>query len=274
MEVELAYTAVAPRLTRDALASIDVSHVIASFETYFSRRGDQATRARNVEVAASHLDGLVMQPGRLVSFNEVVGARSEENGFSKAFEIFKGEFVEGTGGGTCQVASTMHAVAFFGGLDIVERLPHSRPSAYIPAGLDATVVYPSVDLKLRNPFGFPVVVHATVAGNKLRIELLGSDKPVNVGFATEVLATTPYARKVEEDATVRRPKRKQKGQDGVQPMRSRVFAFRDGRRRVERSRDAYPPTQEIWKVPPGFDESELPPLGEDLPLSDPPAPKT
>ena len=73
--------------------------------------------------------------------------------------------VEGTGGGTCQVASTLHAIAFFGGLDIVQRLPHSRPSGYIPAGLDATVVYPVVDLKLRNPFTFPVVVHATVSAN-------------------------------------------------------------------------------------------------------------
>jgi hypothetical protein len=205
--------------------------------------------------------------------NEVVGARSLDNGFQKAFEIFKGEYVEGTGGGTCQVASTLHAIAFFGGLDIVQRLPHSRPSAYITAGLDATVVYPTVDLKLQNPFPFPVVVRASVAANKLTMQLLGAGKPFAVTFGHEVLSTTPFGRKVVEEAGIGRPKRKQKGMDGMELSRWRVLAAVDGHQppKVERSHDVYPPTTEIWQVPPGYDESQLPPLGEDPPKADPAA---
>src|SRR6185503_4092540 len=109
--------------------------------------------------------------------------------FKMAWEIFKGEMRPGVGGGTCQVASTLHAVAFFGGLEILERLPHSRPSAYIPMGLDATVVYPVVDMKLKNPHPFPVVLHTKVQGNKLRIELLGATKPVRVSFERELVKT-------------------------------------------------------------------------------------
>lgn len=262
-EIDLPFAAVPPHVTRASLARIDISHVLASFKTYFSRRGDQGPRARNIEVAAAHIDGLVIDPGGLVSFNEVVGERSEENGFTKAFEIFKGEYTEGIGGGTCQVASTFHAIAFFGGLEIVQRLPHSRPSAYIPAGLDATVVYPTVDLKVRNPFPFPVVVHAKVGANVIEMELLGADKPVDVSFGKTVLSTTPFDRKVEEDATVSQPKRKQKGIDGMELLRSRVIAWHDGHRKVESSRDVYPPTKEVWQVPPGYDETTLPPLGED-----------
>jgi len=272
-EIELPFVAVAPHVTRATLARIDISHVLASFETFFSRTGDQGPRARNIEVAASHLDGMVIEPSRAVSFNDVVGARTPENGFKQAFEILKGEMVEGTGGGTCQVASTLHAIAFFGGLDIVQRLPHSRPSGYIPAGLDATVVYPIVDLKLRNPFPFPVVVHAKVSGNKVMMELLGADKPVDVSFGTNVLATTPFVRKVVEDPGVSKPRRKQKGIDGMELYRSRVLAFHDGRRRVEGGRDVYPPTVEIWHVPPGFDETTLPPLGMDLPPPENPKPQ-
>jgi vancomycin resistance protein YoaR len=274
VEIDLPFAAVAPRVTRASLARIDVSKVVASFETYFSRRGDQGPRARNIEVAAGHVDGLVIQPGESVSFNAVVGPRSEENGFQHAFEIFKGEYVEGLGGGTCQVASTLHAIAFFGGLEILQRLPHSRPSAYIPAGLDATVVYPVVDLKLRNPFGFPLVVHATVNANKIRMELLGADKPTTVSFGKTVLSTKPFGRKVVEDAVLTKPKRKQKGIDGMELLRSRIIAFHDGHRKVEIGRDVYPPTTEIWHVPPGFDESQLPPLGEDLPkIDEPPKPQ-
>jgi hypothetical protein len=272
-DVALPFVPVHARVTSASLARIDVTHVLASFQTFFSRRGDQGPRARNIEVAAAHIDGLVLEPRQLVSFNGVVGARSEENGFKKAFEIFKGEYVEGTGGGTCQVASTLHAVAFFGGLEILERLPHSRPSAYIPAGLDATVVYPAVDLKLRNPFPFSVAVRATVTGNALKMDLLGADKVVTVAFSTEVLGTTAFDRKVDEDPAVRAPKRKQKGVDGVELRRMRVLAYLNGKRRIEMSRDLYPPTKEIWKVPPGFDITTLPPLGEDMPAPEPSKPQ-
>jgi vancomycin resistance protein YoaR len=265
VEVGVPIAVVAPRVNGATLAAIDVSRVVSSFATYFSRRGDQAPRAQNIEVAASHIDGLVMQPGEIVSFNDVVGARSEDNGFQKAFEIYKGEMVEGTGGGTCQVASTLHAIAFFGALDIVQRLPHSRPSPYIPVGLDATVVYPVVDLRLRNPYAFPVVVHATVGPNKLAMQLLGADKPARVALMRTVLSTTPFERKIVEDPIASKPKRKQKGVDGVTLLRKRFVAMRGGASRTETSRDTYPPTMEIWKVPPGYDEAELPPLGEDFP---------
>jgi vancomycin resistance protein YoaR len=271
-EVDVAFAVVAAHVTSASLTNIDTSRVVSSFATYFSRRGDQSPRAQNIEVAASHLDGLVMEPGDLVSFNDVVGARSEDNGFQKAFEIYKGEMVEGMGGGTCQVASTLHATAFFGGLDIVQRLPHSRPSAYIPVGLDATVVYPVVDLKLRNPYAFPVVVHATVGPNRVSMQLLGAAKPVRVALMRTVLSTTPFERKVVEDLATAKPRRKQKGLDGMKLLRKRVISFlgsfRGGASRVETSRDTYPPTTEIWKVPPGYDESELPPLGEDFPDAD------
>jgi vancomycin resistance protein YoaR len=265
VEIELPFVPLHPHVTRASLARVDITHLVASFETYFSRRGDQGPRARNIEVAASHVNGLVIEPGESVSFNEIVGPRSEDNGFRRSFEILKGEMVEGTGGGTCQVASTLHAIAFFGGLDIVQRLPHSRPSGYIPPGLDATVVYPIVDLKLRNPFAFPVVVHAIVSANKIKMELLGADKPADVTFGRTVVSTKPFGRKVVEDAALTKPKRKQKGIEGMELYRSRVIAFHDGRRKVETGRDVYPPTSEIWHVPPGFDEATLPPLGEDLP---------
>ncbi len=131
------------------------------------------------------------------------------------------------------------------------------------------MVYPIVDLKLRNPFSFPVAVHVTVLANKVKMELLGADKPVDVTFGRSIVATTPFGRKVEETAGLTKPKRKQKGIDGIDLIRSRVLAFHDGRpRKIEGGRDLYPPTQEIWLVPPGYDESELPPLGEDFPKDD------
>ncbi|WP_394836233.1 VanW family protein [Pendulispora rubella] len=251
----------APRVTSDFVRTIDVHTVMSEYLTYFSRNKDQSRRGQNIDNAALKLDGLVLSPGELVSFNDVVGERSEENGFQKSWEIFKGEMVEGVGGGTCQVASTVHAAAFFAGLDIVERLPHSRPSAYIPMGLDATVVYPVVDMKLRNPFRFPIVLHAVVDGNRLRVAMLGKSRPATVSFSRDVVQTLPYPRKIEEKALAgNKVIVKQHGIFGYRIERERVLRFRGGKERVEKNKDFYPPTTEIYNVPPGFDVAQLPPL--------------
>jgi len=256
--------AIAPRVTGAFLKSLDVRRVMGTWETHFSRAGEQRHRARNVEVAARKLDGSVLRPGELFSFNEVVGARSEDNGFEKGWEIFKGEMVEGVGGGTCQVASTFHAAVFFSGLEVLERLPHSRPSAYIPMGLDSTVVYPAVDLKVRNPHAFPVLVHAKVTGNALKIELLGPEQPVHVAFERELVKTWPYKRKVVEDEKVTgHVVLKQHGIDGFRIKRRREIVFPDGSRKKEETEDTYPSTTEIYEVPPGFDVALLPPLPGD-----------
>ena len=254
------------RHTSELLSKLDVHAVLGEYDTYFSRQGDQHRRGQNIDVAAAKIDGLVILPGEIVSFNSVVGERSEENGFAKSWEIFKGEMVEGVGGGTCQVASTFHAAAFFGGLDVVERLPHSRPSAYIPMGLDATVVYPIVDLKIRNPFDFAVVMHAKVVGNRLHMELLGTKKVARVGFARDLVETFPYKRKVTEEQKLswsRRVVLKQHGIRGYKIKRSRTLQYGNGKYRKETNVDLYPATTEIYEVPPGFDVSLLPPLPSD-----------
>ena len=267
----LASQAFPPRMSTAFVKGLDVSQTLGQFETYFSRRGDQARRAKNIEVAAAKLDGLILAPGELVSFNQVVGDRSEENGFEKAWEIFKGEMKEGVGGGTCQVASTFHAAAIFAGIEILERLPHSRPSAYIPLGLDATVVYPVVDMKMRNPHAFPVAIHTAVEGNKVRFEVLGPKKPGHVVFGREITETLPYARKVEEDPAVPRDRIvvKQHGIRGFRVKRTREIVFANGERRVETSKDFYPPTFEIFKVAPGFDLAKLPPPAFDPETGEP-----
>lgn len=261
-KVAIAMRAFKPQVSGATLSKIAIDTVLAFYETRFGRGGTYARRARNIEVAASRINGLMLQPGQMISFNEVVGARSEENGFQKAGEIFRGEMIEGVGGGTCQVASTLHAAVMYGGLDILERLPHSRPSAYIPIGLDATVVYPAVDFKFRNPFTFPVVLHTQVTTSSLRVEVLGGEKPVAVSYSSSVMGSKPYTRKIVEDDNVEKPVTKQKGLRGVTIRRARTLNFSGGEHRVETTVDTYPPTIEIYRVPKGFDTNELPPLPE------------
>ncbi|MBW2457016.1 MAG: VanW family protein [Deltaproteobacteria bacterium] len=265
-EVELPILPLEPAVTSTVAATIDRSRVLSRYETRFAFLGSQVGRAKNIARAAAQLDGQVMMPGAVLSFNELVGPRSIENGFAQAGEIYKGELRMGIGGGTCQVASTFHAAAYMGGLDITQRSPHSRPSGYIGLGLDATVAYPHVDMKLRNPFDFPIILRAHADTGTLTLELMGAKRPATVKFFAATVGVRPYKRKVREASWLAEGRiiRKQKGIRGVTVEKTRRILYADGTRRVETTTDIYPPTNEVYYVPPGTDvEADLPPLPDD-----------
>jgi vancomycin resistance protein YoaR len=174
-EVELEGVAIPPNVTMEDLGVSDISAVLGTFKTKFSVA--EKTRNDNLKLLASKIDGLVLQPGQEFSFNETTGMRRLEDGFKMAHVILQGQMVDGMAGGSCQISSTLHGAAFFSGLDILSVTPHSRPSTYVTLGLDATVVAGKVDLKLRNPYDFPVVIHYRVARGDSYVEILGREKP-------------------------------------------------------------------------------------------------
>ncbi len=249
-------------VTASMLGAVDVRKVLSSFETTFSRRGKVAGRAVNIAVAAAKLDGLVVGPGETVSFNRVVGPRTQEAGFTHAPEIFDDEMKDGIGGGTCQVASTLHAAAVYGALEMVERRSHSRPSAYAPLGLDATVVDGAVDLKIRNPHAFPLLIHAYLPRpTVLRVELLGADAPAHVeyrfagsGRGEDFVRRLTFKPELAAGEFVR----KQRGHRGQTVVSRVLFRWADGRV-VERSyKSDYHAVPEVLWVGPGVDEATLP----------------
>ncbi len=252
---------IAAKITLNDLADIDVSKTLASFETRYQifKRG----RSRNVELAASKLDGLLLPPGLIISFNGRVGARTPENGFQKAPEIVGDELTIGIGGGTCQVSSTLHGAALYGGLDIVQRKSHSRPSSYTKLGLDATVAYGAVDLRLRNPHKFGLVIHAfTPKPGTLRVELLGGEAVDRVEYKYGVANIEKYQRRITEKSWMKpgRAFRKQKGTRGMDVHSFVAIHFKDGRVEKRQYYSGYRATPEVYWVAPGYKPSELPDL--------------
>jgi len=264
--IPVAREALAPRLFARQLHGVDVDSVIGFFETRFATDEEHRDRAYNLRVAAGKLNGHIILPGETFSFNAAVGERSEVQGFRTAKVIAAGELVDGLGGGTCQIASTLHAAAYFAGLDVVDRRPHSRPSWYIKMGLDATVVYPNIDLKLRNPFDVPVVLRFATTGGTARAEILGPQRDRSVTFVRHIDEVVPFTERVVEDATLPRGARilKQRGIDGYAIRRYRVL--RRGAVAVrETATDTYPPTIQIWRVGTGAAASDPAALPENDP---------
>lgn len=199
--IELEGAEIPPTTTAEDLGIVDVSTVLGHYVTKFSIA--ERSRNDNLKLLASHMDGLVIQPGEEISFNDISGDRTEKEGYKVAHVITAGELVDGMAGGACQISTTLHAAAFFAGLDVTKTTPHSRPSTYIELGLDSTVVYPHVDLKLKNPYDFPVAIRYRVARGEAEVEILGKEKPFDkVEFIREVIEKKEFETVTREDDTI------------------------------------------------------------------------
>ncbi|HRI62648.1 MAG TPA: VanW family protein [Polyangium sp.] len=248
-EVPAMVETVKPKRRAAELGNVEFSHVLGYFETRYNQGERMRDRTYNLRQAASHLDGAVVLPGEIFDFNDVVGPRDEAHGYRVAPVIAQGELVDGLGGGTCQISGTLHGAAFFAGLDIVERYPHSRPSYYIKLGLDATVVYPTINFRFRNPFNFPIVLHETVSNGVVRAEILGPERRHTVTYFRRIDEVIPF-----EEVERKTPKLPegtrvlaQRGIPGFKTTSSRVV--RDGAHAVRyRWADSYPPTTQILNV--------------------------
>jgi vancomycin resistance protein YoaR len=238
-----------PRRVASELSNVHFDDVLGWFETRYERGEKYLARTYNLRLAASKLDGHVLLPGELFDFNEVVGPRDEANGYKVAPVIAEGELVDGIGGGTCQISGTLHGAAFFAGLEIVERYPHTRPSSYIKMGLDATVVYPTITFRLKNSYPYAIVLHQTVKNGVVRAEVLGPKRTRTVTLMRRIDSAIPYEEVERPDKALPDGLRVlgQRGVPGFKLHRYRII--REGRHAVrERWNDVYPPTTQIVRV--------------------------
>jgi len=173
-QVELIVNAIKPAVTREDLEPLTAS--IVDFST--SIRDNTAARANNVKKALENIDGYVLMPGEVFSFNEVVGNRTRENGFLEAPIINSDKaLVPGMGGGVCQSSTTVYNAAVRAGMEVVERHHHSFPVSYIEKGLDATVSWGTQDLKFKNTRETPVFIHTYEKNGYVHVQIFGMPFP-------------------------------------------------------------------------------------------------
>src|SRR6185369_453982 len=139
------------------------------------------------------------------------------------------------------------------------------PSAYIKLGLDATVVYPTINMRLQNTFGFPVVLHEVVKNGVVRAEILGPTRTRTVTLIRRILDAIPYEEVERPDKALPAGVRvlAQRGVAGFKLRRYRIV--RDGPHAVrERWDDMYPPTTQIIRVGAGDPTKDKPTVADDV----------
>ena len=145
---------------------------MSSYKTYYSGTADRIT---NLQLGVRELDGTLVPPDGTFSLNEAIGERTVERGFRPAPVIIGTEFAEEVGGGTSQVATTAFNAAWEAGLRITERNPHSLYISRYQLGRDATVYWPSLDLKFVNDTSDWVLVKGFSEGDGISIAIYGGE---------------------------------------------------------------------------------------------------
>lgn len=182
-----------------ATAVSDGQKLIARFSTYY---GDsKQNRKDNVALACRKIDGTVLYPEDEFSFNDIVGARTVENGFKSAYIIKDGEFVEGIGGGVCQVSSTLYNCALLANLTITCVRAHSLPVSYVAPSFDAMVSTAS-DLRFVNTLSSPVTIKMLADGKYLKAEMYGIES-CTIRRRSQTIETLPFEIEYRDDATLK-----------------------------------------------------------------------
>jgi len=170
-----------------------IKDLLGTFYTYFNA-GDTG-RNNNLQRAAYLINNYVIQPNAIFNMTDNIGPINASNGYQMALVIRDGEFVEGMGGGVCQVSSTLYMAALFAELEIVQRRAHSRLVGYMPPAFDAVLSIPTLNLRFKNTTPYPVTIETIVdlRNSRLTVNIWGTEtRPEgrNISFHSVRVATT------------------------------------------------------------------------------------
>jgi vancomycin resistance protein YoaR len=169
---------------------------LAGYATSLRQRSP--SQSYNARLAARALDGQLIQPGAIFSFNRCIKSWTIDGGYRKAPVSYNGELVRAFGGGVCQTSTTLYNAALLAGLPIVERHHHVFAPHYINPGRDAAVAQYSIDLRFRNPYPWPVRIKSSATDDSLQISIFGQKKPdLEVHLETQILRVSQPERLTE-----------------------------------------------------------------------------
>ena len=220
--------------------------LLGRFTTSFD--SSNINRSSNIRLAAALLNGVVLESGKTLSFNDTVGVRVPERGFLPAKIIENGEYTEGVGGGVCQVSTTLYNAALLSGMTVTEYHPHSLAVGYVDPSRDAMVSGQSCDLKIKNPSKCPVYIRSRTQGGTVSFEIYGKSDGAIYSVESKVTGSIPATEEFCCDPALVRD-----GRDGITSEGYLVINRAGFIKRVKIRNDKYLPQKRVI-----LSESDLP----------------
>lgn len=210
-ECEIPLKVLYPNVTTNMIGDEAFPDLLGSFSTNYVSNPDRTT---NLRLAANKINGTVLMPGEVFSYNGVVGERTISAGYKNAAIYQNGEVVDGLGGGICQISSTLYNAALFANLQMVELYNHQFVPSYVTAGRDATVVYGVKDFKFKNSRKYAIKITCSVSGGVAKFQIWGVKEPTeydvsvyaNVSRTSSYIKATTYRTLKLNGATVKTEK--------------------------------------------------------------------
>ena len=193
--IPLIYTE--PNITVNDLGKEAFPDLIGSYSTKYAT--SNTDRTTNLRLAASKIDGTVVMPGEIFSYNSVVGKRTIAAGYKEAAIYQDGEVTSGLGGGICQISTTLYNAAIEANMEIESRRNHMFVPSYSDPGKDATVVWGSTDFKFKNRRDYPIKIEASVSGGIATVNIYGlrTDDEYDIFIDTKTIKNTSTTLVVE-----------------------------------------------------------------------------
>ena len=183
---------IAPSIPTDQVNDLGIKELIGQGLSHFA--GSIQNRIYNVSLTAGKINGVLIPPGEVFSFNKTVGDISAATGFKQAYVIKEGRTVLDDGGGVCQDSTTLFRAVLNAGLPVVKRTAHAYRVGYyeqgFPPGLDATVFYPTVDFQFKNDTDHHILIQAYTKSLTLYVDLYGTSDN-RVATLTKPVVTDP-----------------------------------------------------------------------------------
>ncbi len=237
-----------PKVTTDSIGAEAFPDLLATYTTNYS--SSNANRSNNIALATAKINGTVLMPGDVFSYNGTVGKRTVSAGFREAGAYVNGKTVNEVGGGICQVSSTLYNSVLRANLEIVSRTNHMFTVGYVPIGADATVSWGGPDFKFKNNRNYAIRIVATTHNKNVTIKVYGlkQENDCNVEILSYRTGTVPYKTTYTNDNSLGAGQTKviQAGSNGARSVTYKILK-KDGKEisREVISRDTYSPHNQI-----------------------------
>ncbi|HRN96001.1 MAG TPA: VanW family protein [Candidatus Levybacteria bacterium] len=208
ISLQIPVTVIKPEVPTEKANNLGIVEVISQGVSHFA--GSIPNRIHNVSLAASKINGVLIAPDEVFSFNKAIGDISRYTGYKEAYVISGGKTILGDGGGVCQVSTTLFRAALNAGIPIEERYGHAYRVGYYeqqsPPGLDATIYVPTVDFKFKNDTKHHILIQSYVDPSTLTLTftMYGTKDGREVSITTPVISSQspPPAPVYQDDPTL------------------------------------------------------------------------
>lgn len=254
-----------PEFSTDDADALGISEMLYTAETYYSCCGDQKNLNRiiNIKRIAQEVDGAIVMPGETFSLNDYVGKRTIEDGYREAGAIigpvvYCCDHPANVGGGVSQFTTTLYNAAYWAGLEDIDHTPHTLHFSRYPVVREATLGFPSPDLKFKNSLDHAIYIKTEATDTRVTVKIFGDNGGMEIegAISSKYDFTEPEEYLKPNDEL--HPGDKElvdEGQQGFTATDTRTITYPDGTKDVRVWTWTYDPHSKIYEVHP----CELPP---------------